>query len=106
MEPDDSALRDRVRQVVAETGVTPAQFAADLSLDPDKLSKSLTGVRRFTVYELAVIADRAGKRLTGCSPARSRRGSPSWHAEAIGGPAVASWVSRQARRSNARSPVR
>ena len=58
MKPDDSALRERVRQVVGGTGLTHVQFADDVHLDPDKLSKSLNGVRRFTIYELAVIAER------------------------------------------------
>jgi Zn-dependent peptidase ImmA (M78 family) len=58
MRPDENALRGRVRQVINETGLTHVQFADDVQIDADKLSKSLTGVRRFTTYELAVIAER------------------------------------------------
>lgn len=58
MKPDENALRGRVRQVIKETGLTNIEFADDIELDADKLSKSLTGVRRFTSYELALIAER------------------------------------------------
>src|SRR5258708_36211914 len=58
MRPDDTALRERVRQVVDGIGLTHVQFADDVNLDPDKLSKSLNGVRRFTIYEPAIIAER------------------------------------------------
>lgn len=72
MKPDDSALRGRVRQVISETGLTHVQFADEIHLDADKLSKSLNGVRRFTSYELAVIAERGRTTvdwlLTGVEP--------------------------------------
>ena len=72
MKPDESALRGRVRQVLSETGLTHVQFADEVHLDPDKLSKSLNGVRRFTTYELAAIAERARTTvdwlLTGAEP--------------------------------------
>ena len=75
MKPDDGALRGRVRQVVSETGLTHVQFADDIDLDPDKLSKSLNGVRRFTTYELAVIAERGRTTvdwlLTGAEPEKN-----------------------------------
>jgi Zn-dependent peptidase ImmA (M78 family) len=74
MKPDESALRGRVRQVISETGLTHVQFADDVQIDADKLSKSLTGVRRFTSYELAVIAERGRTTvdwlLTGVRPER------------------------------------
>jgi Zn-dependent peptidase ImmA (M78 family) len=72
MKPDEDALRGRVRQVVSETGLTHVQFADEIHLDADKLSKSLNGVRRFTSYELAVIAERGRTTvdwlLTGTEP--------------------------------------
>jgi Zn-dependent peptidase ImmA (M78 family) len=55
---DQTDLQTRVRQVINETGLTHVQFADDIRLDADKLSKSLNGVRRFSSYELAVIAER------------------------------------------------
>jgi Zn-dependent peptidase ImmA (M78 family) len=58
MQADEEGLRTRVRQVISETGLTHVQFSNEVQLDPDKLSKSLNGVRRFTTYELAVIAER------------------------------------------------
>jgi Zn-dependent peptidase ImmA (M78 family) len=72
MKPDENALRGRVRQVIKETGLTNIEFADDIELDADKLSKSLTGVRRFTSYELALIAERGRTSvdwlLTGMAP--------------------------------------
>jgi Zn-dependent peptidase ImmA (M78 family) len=74
MTPDDTAMQGRVRQVVRETGLTHVQFADEIHLNPDKLSKSLNGVRRFTSYELALIAERGRTTvdwlLTGVPPAR------------------------------------
>jgi Zn-dependent peptidase ImmA (M78 family) len=74
MKPDEDALRGRVRQVVKETGLTHVQFADEIGLDADKLSKSLNGVRRFTSYELALIAERGRTTvdwlLTGAGPER------------------------------------
>lgn len=58
MQADNEALSTRVRQVINETGLTHVQFSNEVQIDPDKLSKSLNGVRRFTTYELAVIAER------------------------------------------------
>src|SRR5580693_1639728 len=72
MQPDENALRGRVRQVIKETGLTNIEFADDIELDADKLSKSLTGIRRFTSYELALIAERGRTTvdwlLTGVAP--------------------------------------
>ncbi|HST64595.1 MAG TPA: XRE family transcriptional regulator [Mycobacteriales bacterium] len=51
-------LRDRVLQVVERSGLRQGEFAALVGMDPTKLSKSLSGVRRFTSLELAVIAER------------------------------------------------
>lgn len=74
MQSNNQGLRTRVRQVIDETGLTHVQFASEVHLDPDKLSKSLTGVRRFTTYELAVIAERGQTTvdwlLTGVEPER------------------------------------
>jgi Zn-dependent peptidase ImmA (M78 family)/transcriptional regulator with XRE-family HTH domain len=53
-------LRDRVLRVVERSGLRQGEFAALVGMDPTKLSKSLSGVRRFTSLELAVIADHGG----------------------------------------------
>ncbi|MEV4011922.1 XRE family transcriptional regulator [Nonomuraea angiospora] len=50
----------RVRQLVAESGLTQAEFAVKAGLDAPKMSKSLSGVRRFTSLDLARIADLCG----------------------------------------------
>jgi AcrR family transcriptional regulator len=47
----------RVRQVIAEAGCSQREFARRIVMDPSKLSRSLGGSRRFTVAELARIAD-------------------------------------------------
>jgi len=49
---------DRVRSLINDSGLSQAGFSADIGLDPTKLSKSLSGARRFTSVELAQIADR------------------------------------------------
>ncbi|QPP07098.1 TetR family transcriptional regulator [Streptomyces bathyalis] len=47
----------RVRQVIGEVGCSQREFARRIVMDPSKLSRSLGGSRRFTVAELARIAD-------------------------------------------------
>lgn len=49
-------LNERVRAVISRSGVTNAEFAGRIGVDPTKLSKSLNGTRRFTSFELAAIA--------------------------------------------------
>ncbi|WP_380659309.1 helix-turn-helix domain-containing protein [Sinosporangium siamense] len=46
-----------MRQLIAESGLTQGEFAVKAGLDPSKMSKSLSGVRRFTSLDLARIAD-------------------------------------------------
>ncbi|MGP4096941.1 helix-turn-helix domain-containing protein [Nonomuraea sp. KM90] len=50
----------RVRHLIAESGLTQAEFAVKAGLDAPKMSKSLSGVRRFTSLDLARIADLCG----------------------------------------------
>jgi AcrR family transcriptional regulator len=52
-----SALRERVRQVLREYHGSQRAFAEQIGLDTTKLSKSLTGTRRFTPAELTRIAE-------------------------------------------------
>ncbi|MCX2733101.1 TetR family transcriptional regulator C-terminal domain-containing protein [Saccharopolyspora sp. NFXS83] len=52
-----AALRARVREVVAGYPHSHRAFADRIGLDATKLSKSLTGVRRFTPVELTRIAE-------------------------------------------------
>ncbi|MFM9371043.1 TetR family transcriptional regulator C-terminal domain-containing protein [Streptomyces sp. Da 82-17] len=47
----------RVRDVIAAVGVSQREFARRIVMDPSKLSRSLSGARRFTVAELARVAD-------------------------------------------------
>ncbi|MFK4149823.1 helix-turn-helix domain-containing protein [Streptomyces sp. NPDC004065] len=48
---------DRVRTVMKAASVSQGAFAEAIGLTSDKLSKSLAGVRRFTSYDLARIAE-------------------------------------------------
>ncbi|MFD7892120.1 helix-turn-helix domain-containing protein, partial [Streptomyces albidoflavus] len=50
----------RVRAVIADAGVSQREFARRVVMDPSKLSRALSGTRRFTVAELARIADEGG----------------------------------------------
>lgn len=57
--PDDETgeVASRVRAVVEAAGCSQREFARRIVMDPSKLSRSLSGTRRFTVAELARIAD-------------------------------------------------
>lgn len=61
METDDVPGSDptaaRVREVITAAGVSQREFARRVVMDPSKLSRSLSGSRRFTAAELARIAD-------------------------------------------------
>ncbi|MFE2543723.1 ImmA/IrrE family metallo-endopeptidase [Actinacidiphila glaucinigra] len=70
----DPHVITRVRTVVDAAAMTKAAFARSVGLTPDKLSKSLSGVRRFTSLDLALIAEAGGTTvdwlLTGTEPLR------------------------------------
>lgn len=53
-------LADRVRQLIEESGQTQEAFGAAVGLDGPKLSKALSGKRRFSSLDLASIADATG----------------------------------------------
>lgn len=56
--PDSAGnVADRVRQVIGQAGCSQREFARRIVMDPSKLSRSLGGSRRFTVAELARVAD-------------------------------------------------
>lgn len=48
---------DRVRELIAASGLTQQEFGTRIGLDTSKLSKSLSGVRRFSSLDLARIAE-------------------------------------------------
>jgi len=89
----DEVLRDRVRQVVDRAGDTRARFAERIGLDSSKLSRSLSGKRRFTSFELARIAELTEVSLdwllhgNGAGPAPAPTGSAGATAAAEVGPA-------------------
>ncbi|MCA0438825.1 MAG: XRE family transcriptional regulator [Actinobacteria bacterium] len=81
-----TSLNDRVRRLIEASGLSQGQFAEAVGLDAPKLSKSLSGVRRFSSLDLARIAEHAGRTvdwlLTGEEPplalaARAAAGSPT-----------------------------
>ncbi len=53
-------IADRVRSLIEQRDQTQSAFAAEIDLDPTKLSKSLSGVRRFAALDLALIAETCG----------------------------------------------
>ncbi|GAA1548919.1 TetR family transcriptional regulator C-terminal domain-containing protein [Streptomyces albidochromogenes] len=55
----DGEVAARVRRVIDTAGVSQREFARRIVMEPSKLSRSLSGTRRFTVAELARIADTA-----------------------------------------------
>lgn len=54
---ETAQLRERVREILRVHPTSQRQFAASIGLDATKLSKSLTGTRRFTPGELTSIAE-------------------------------------------------
>jgi Zn-dependent peptidase ImmA (M78 family)/transcriptional regulator with XRE-family HTH domain len=48
---------DRVRGLIAQSGLSQHEFAERIGLDDSKLSKSLSGVRRFSSLDLARMAE-------------------------------------------------
>lgn len=56
----DDALIERVRQLMQTSGLNQAEFAELIATSPDRLSKSLSGTRKFTTTELALAAESAG----------------------------------------------
>ncbi|MEZ0066956.1 transcriptional regulator with XRE-family HTH domain [Streptacidiphilus sp. MAP12-20] len=53
----DESVSGRVRTVIRAAGLSHAAFAGRVGITPDKLSKSLNGVRRFSSLDLALIAE-------------------------------------------------
>ncbi|WP_052230312.1 TetR/AcrR family transcriptional regulator [Streptomyces sp. CT34] len=54
---DAGHVTDRVRQVIDRLGCSRREFARRMALDPSKLSRSLSGTRRFTLAEIVRIAE-------------------------------------------------
>lgn len=50
---------DRIRDLIAGSGLAQGDFATEVGLDPSKMSKSLAGTRRFSSLDLARIAEHA-----------------------------------------------
>ncbi|MFJ9848316.1 TetR family transcriptional regulator C-terminal domain-containing protein [Streptomyces sp. NPDC101150] len=53
-------VTERVRQVIDRLGWSRREFARRMVMDPSKLSRSLSGTRRFTLAEIVRIADIGG----------------------------------------------
>jgi Zn-dependent peptidase ImmA (M78 family)/transcriptional regulator with XRE-family HTH domain len=52
-----ASTADRVRELIAQSGFSQHEFAGQIGLDDSKLSKSLSGTRRFSSLDLARIAE-------------------------------------------------
>ncbi|MEU4433489.1 XRE family transcriptional regulator [Nocardia rhamnosiphila] len=67
-----TSIADRVRDVIRASGLSQRDFGARIGLDETKLSKSLSGTRRFSSVDLARIADLSGRTVdwfvTGTEP--------------------------------------
>lgn len=53
-------IRERMVELLGATGLSQGDYAALIATTPDKLSKSLSGKRKFTATELALAAEHAG----------------------------------------------
>jgi transcriptional regulator with XRE-family HTH domain len=53
-------IADRVLTLIAESGLSRRAFAQRIGLDDSKLSKSLSGARRFSSLDLARVAELSG----------------------------------------------
>ncbi|MFI6879898.1 TetR family transcriptional regulator C-terminal domain-containing protein [Streptomyces sp. NPDC050400] len=88
MEPDAASSADtaaRVREVIAAAGVSQREFARRIVMDPSKLSRSLSGTRRFTAAELARIADEGRVDVGRLLGARPREAAPPTAVPVAGG---------------------
>ena len=70
----DASVVARVRQIIAASGRSQRDLADEIGIDGPKLTKSLRGTRQFSSYELAALAEIAGRSvewiLTGNDAAR------------------------------------
>lgn len=76
----------RVKDAIGATGLSMSAFARQAGLDPNKLSKSLSGVRRLTSLELAQVGDAAHVTVDWLLNGR-QRAEPSLAARRAGGTA-------------------
>jgi len=53
-------IADRVRQLIAASGMTQGAFAEHVGIETTKLSKSLNGTRKFSSLDLALLAESRG----------------------------------------------
>lgn len=56
-----SSIEERVRSLIEDSGRSQREFAVGVGLDAPKLSKSLSGARRFSSLDLARIAEFTGE---------------------------------------------
>ncbi len=57
----DEPVIGRIRQIIDESGEQQQVIAERIGIDPSKLTKSLSGTRRFTSLELALLAQLGGR---------------------------------------------
>lgn len=57
----EDGLIGRVREIIGATGMSQRRIAERIGIDESKLTKSLTGKRKFSSYELAALAELGGR---------------------------------------------
>ena len=66
-----TGIPERVRELIQSAGSNQRDIAAEIGLDATKLSKSLSGARRFTSVDLGIWPRSSTSPLTGSSRARN-----------------------------------
>src|SRR5262245_12389669 len=94
---------ERVRALIQESGLTQAAFAVKAGLDAPKLSKSLSGVRRFTSLDLAKIAEVGGTTVDWLLGVEKPTPALAARSEQRRGPAVEQAVERATTLAQARA---
>lgn len=77
------------RAAIKAAGLRHADVAAQLGIDASKLSKSLSGVRRFTAVELEKLAEVTGVTVDSLRPLSTENSAPLAH------PRQAEWAERR-----------
>jgi Zn-dependent peptidase ImmA (M78 family)/transcriptional regulator with XRE-family HTH domain len=85
----DEQLVARVRSVIDASGMTQKAVAEAIGIDASKLTKSLKGLRRFSSYELAALAELGGHTVEWMLTGTERRQLSFAHRATLAVPVVA-----------------
>jgi transcriptional regulator with XRE-family HTH domain len=98
-------VAERVRALIRESGLTQSEFAVKAGLDAPKLSKSLSGVRRFTSLDLATIAEVGGTTVDWLLGAEKPTPALAARADKRRGPAVEEAIDKATALAEARAAL-